>query len=90
MKEHHKKVLNVLVRDYDENDGGSFFCFTALSKRTNLDRRTVRLACRYLKRKGLARFAIGLSNNDGEFYGSGYGATELAVKEHNEIKGGGR
>jgi len=81
MKEHHKKVLNALVEDYDSVDGGAFFCFKVLCKKTGLNRRTVRLACRYLKRKGLARFGTGLCDNDGAFYGSGYSASEEAMSQ---------
>jgi len=81
MKEHHKKVLDVLVEGYDEVDGGAYFCFKAICKKTGLDRRTVRLACRYLKRKGLARFGTGLCDNDGAFYGSGYSASEEAMNQ---------
>lgn len=80
MKSYHKKVLDVLVRDYHECEGGAYFCFRVLQKETGLDRKTVRLACRYLKRKGLARFFAGLSTEDGEFRGSGYSATEEALK----------
>ena len=81
MKEHHKKVLDALIEDYEGVDGGAFFCFKVLCKKTGLDRRTVRLACRYLKRKGLARFGTGLCDNDGAFYGSGYSASEEAMNQ---------
>ena len=80
LKPHHKKVLLALVRGYDEVDGGAFFNFKALCHKTGFDRRTVRLSCRYLKRKGLARFGTGLYDNDGGFYGSGYSATEKGLE----------
>lgn len=84
LKAHHKKVLLALVRGYDEVDGGAYFCFKALCKKTDLDRRTVRLSCRHLKRKGLAMFATGLSDNDGAFYGSGYSATKKGLEQLKE------
>ena len=81
MKENHKKVLDMLVRDFDECEGGAYFCFKTIQNATGLDRRTVRLACRYLKRKGLARFYAGLWDEDGGMRGSGYSATEEAMNQ---------
>ena len=76
MKAHHKKVLDFLEKNLDQGDfdGGCYFPFAPICKATGLDRKTVRLACRYLKRKGLARFYAGLSDLDGGCRGSGYSA----------------
>lgn len=52
---------------------------------THLIRRTIRL----LARKGLAEYASGLANDDGEFKGAGYrltGAGWAIVREYNEWK----
>lgn len=67
-------VLKFLADEYGA-DGG-FHSFAGIGSETSLDRRTVRLACRSLKRKGFARFAIGLWTEDGEMRGAGYAATE--------------
>ena len=76
MNEPQKKVLDFLEKNLeeDEYEGGAYFSFAPICNATGLDRKTVRLACRYLKRKGLARFYAGLWDNDGGFRGSGYSA----------------
>lgn len=73
-----RKVLKVLV-DY----AGDFGCFPfrPLMQRTRLTRAEVRRACRSLKKKGLAEFARGLCNDDGDFVGAGYGATRLGAEQ---------
>lgn len=50
--------------------------FKPIMNRTELDRATVRRACRYLARKGLAEYVRGLWSEDGEMLGAGYGATK--------------
>lgn len=73
-----KSVLTALVEDYDTSgwDETGFWSFDPLAKKTGLERRIVRLACRSLARKGLAKFMRGLVNMDGEMAGAGYGATK--------------
>lgn len=68
-----RKVLTVLVYDLSPHTA---FPFAPIMHRTRLQRRIVRRACRSLTRKGLAYFSNGLSTEDGEMVGSGYGATE--------------
>lgn len=68
------KVLTALSESFSDEDGG-YLCFASICAETGLDRRQVRLACRSLKRKGLAKFAIGLWTEDGEARGAGYSAT---------------
>lgn len=70
-------VLKWLAEGYSEDAG--FYGFATIMSDTGLDRSTVRKACRSLKRKGLAEFAFGLSSCDGDFLGSGYGATHAGI-----------
>ena len=86
LKQHHQKVLGVLIKYFPDFEGGAYLPFKPIMDETGLDRRTVRLACRYLKRKGLARFYAGLCDDGGEFRGSGYSATEeaLGAQSHGE------
>lgn len=75
--ENEMAILKILVEEYDTSDWGEtgYYPFAPLEKKTGLDRRHVRLACRSLKRKGLAQFAKGLMTEDG-MGGAGYGATK--------------
>lgn len=72
-----KKVLTYLAGSYCEDFGYSGF--QGICKRTKLPRNKVRLACRSLKRKGLAAFSSGLWNDDGQPAGSGYSASREGV-----------
>lgn len=65
-----RKVLAVLA------ERRSYWCFEPLMNETGLDRARVRRACRFLARKGFAKFRGGLWSEDGEPYGSGYAATK--------------
>lgn len=78
LTEIEKKVLEVLAEDYDSSgwDETGFWSFDPLEKKTGIERRKVRLACRSLARKGFAKYMRGLVNLDGEMAGAGYGATE--------------
>ena len=76
LNDNEQKVLGALNFSAD----GVCFCgFAWLMDETGLDRKAVRRACRSLRRKGLAQFAIGLWNEDGEPRGSGYAATEVGA-----------
>lgn len=76
MTANDKSVLTALADTYDcEFGDDTFFAFAAIERRTGLSRRDVRLSCRRLTRRGLARFSAGLWNGDGEPRGSGYGIT---------------
>ncbi len=68
------KVLAALASVRSEDFG--FIGFRGIRARVKLPRQAIRLACRSLKRKGLARFSAGLWSEDGEPAGSGYAATE--------------
>lgn len=76
MTENDKAVLRAMADTYDcEWGDDTFFAFAAIERRTGLPRRTVRLSCRRLKRKGLARFSAGLWSDEGPA-GAGYGLTK--------------
>jgi len=80
LNDNERKVLAVLVVCGDDSWGGyCYFNFRALTGPTKLNRREVRLACRSLKRKGLAEFRRGLWSEDGEPAGSGYCASKAGV-----------
>jgi hypothetical protein len=70
------KVLAALVSVASGDVDVGYLSFKAIGRRSMLRRPVVRLACRSLKRKGLAQFAIGLWTEDGEPRGSGYAATK--------------
>ena len=58
-------------------DGDDFYhAFRSLCCETQLDRKTVRRACRSLARKELTKYGKGLWNEDGEPCGSGYALTD--------------
>lgn len=67
------KVLALLA------SGGEDFgvmSFAGIARYVRLARKDIRRACRSLKRKGLAEFYRGCWTEDGEPFGSGYGATK--------------
>lgn len=72
-----KKVLAFLADRRCEDFG--FYSFAPICAETKLERRRVRLACRSLARKGLTKFAFGLTDEDGHPAGSGYSATSEGV-----------
>lgn len=74
---YERKVLRFLAARFSDDMG--FYGFAGITRGTRLNRNTVRLACRSLTRKGLARFARGLCDDDGDFRGSGYAATALGA-----------
>ena len=78
VNENEKAVLSFLVEQNDY-DGFYFFSFSRIMDATGLDRKSVRKACRSLKRKGLAKFGSGLWTEDGEPAGSGYAAARAAI-----------
>jgi len=70
--DNEKKTLTALAMETRE---GGEYCSSfngLLGYADDLDRRQIRLSCRSLKRKGLAEFYRGLTNEDGEVAGSGY------------------
>lgn len=75
MSDNERIVLRTLARALVDDPDHCFLPFATTMKRTGLDRRKVRLACRSLTRKGFAEFCSGLWTDDGEMAGSGYAAT---------------
>lgn len=75
--DNERKVLETLADAYDQSgwDEYGIYTFDPLQRKTGLDRRHVRLACRSLQRKGLAKYVKALWNDDGPA-GAGYGATQ--------------
>jgi DNA-binding IclR family transcriptional regulator len=68
-----RKVLAALL---PADDDFGFLSFRGIARRTRLNRKEIRRACRSLRRKGLATFSSGLWNDDGQVAGSGYAATK--------------
>jgi len=67
------KVLKILVSIMEREDACIMF-FKMIADKTGLEVRLVRLACRALKRKGLAQY-VQAFDYDGMINGSGYMAT---------------
>jgi hypothetical protein len=60
---------------------GTYFHFSAIERATGLTREFVRAACRRATDRGLATYARGLVNDDGECCGgAGYSLTGLGVQ----------
>lgn len=57
----------------DEDFG--YLSFGAVAEKSGVEHHKIRRAVRAIARKGLLQFARGLTNDDGEFYGAGYGLT---------------
>lgn len=72
------KVLRALIGFYDEE--APYVHFAHLTKRTRLNRKAVRRACRSLKRKGLAEYERGLFTADGDPFGAGYAASDAGLE----------
>ena len=79
LNENERKVLRALVRlGWPE---GNYANFRMLTRSTKLRRAEVRLACRSLARKGLAKYGSGLWCEDTDQpAGSGYSATAAGSK----------
>lgn len=68
--------VKVLAALNTGSDDFGFYPFDTVCRYTKLKRNVVRRACRSLKRKGLARYGMGLWTDDGEPAGSGYAITK--------------
>ena len=68
-------VLKCLGKVTCEFFDWTYVPFSYITKRTRQPRKAVRRHCRALKRKGLAQYARGLFNEDGEVCGAGYSIT---------------
>lgn len=65
-------VLGALKDARSDEWGFNYLSFAAIEADTALDRKTVRRACRYLARRGMAEYERGLWTESGEMAGSGY------------------
>ena len=72
-------VLKELTDNYNDDTDFFYLNFNNLMPSLNITRTQAKRACRYLKRKGLAQFRIGLWTDDGEPAGAGYAATPLGA-----------
>lgn len=81
LNDNEKIILKVLADSYDTSgwDETGFYSFNPLVELTGIERRKVRLACRSLKRKGLAKFEKALTDMDGMFAGAGYSGDEMTA-----------
>jgi hypothetical protein len=70
LNENEAKVLEFLVAHWSEEAG--CYPFAPLMRELDMDRPTVRRACRSLARKGSVGFVSGLMSDDGDFMGAGY------------------
>lgn len=75
-----RRVLESLARE----DVGWYCPFGTIEGNLNLDRNTVRKACRDLASMGLAEYKRGLVDEDGRTGGSGYGITHAGLAAINE------
>lgn len=80
LNENESKVLEYLESIGHVFDVPAYTGFAPISRATGIELRKVRLACRSLKRKGLADFATGLVTEDGELAGAGYGITDYGLE----------
>lgn len=80
LSELQRKVLVELVEGYDPHwDEHSVFQFKYLAKEAKITIRQARLACRALKRKGLAEYGHTV-NGDYQVSGSGYWASKAGAE----------
>lgn len=72
-----KVVLKALAEVFSPYEGFTYRGFKSLSERTMIRKARVRVVTRQLARKGLAEYAKGLFNEDGQVAGAGYSVTAL-------------
>ena len=74
----HLLILEALALNASDL-GFRFMSFAGIAELSGVDRIHVRRDVRHLARKGLAKFARGLWNEDGEPRGSGYAITHAGL-----------
>ena len=72
LSDRERQALSAWRNTYTDYD---YLSFNTIAKNSGLDRNVVRRTVRAMARKGVTEFGSGLSNDDGEFAGSGYGLT---------------
>jgi len=70
------KCLYAMMDILSTQEEGYYICFAPVMAQTTMTRREVRRFIRALARKGFAEYGKGLSNEEGEFRGSGYRPTK--------------
>ncbi|MFG1247644.1 hypothetical protein [Xanthobacter flavus] len=70
-------VLEALRAAYDRDPDFCFRNFSGIANESDLPRERAAEATRALRLRGLAKFAKGLCDDMGEFFGSGYAITEV-------------
>jgi RIO-like serine/threonine protein kinase len=89
LTEAQRRERSIIKAMSDTDADYAYLAFDQISRRTGIERRQVRLDVRRMARKGLAVFASGLSNDDGEFRGAGYALTPAGRKALSESRTGG-
>lgn len=76
LSDREAKMLRAIAKEDAGIDGEMAWHFRGLARFSGIELHNVRRTIRALARKGLAEYCRGLSNEDGEFYGSGYALTK--------------
>jgi hypothetical protein len=87
LTESHRKAIIGLALAAPCRDW--FAPFKSIASNGNLAPHLVRRSVRHIARKGLAEYAKGLTNDDGELRGAGYRLTDagwLIANEQQEVK----
>jgi DNA-binding MarR family transcriptional regulator len=70
------KALGALAEAHSDYEDFCFLSFKGIANRSGLEPRLVRRTVRSLARKGFAKYASGLYNDNGEMAGAGYCCTK--------------
>jgi hypothetical protein len=79
MGANERQALKAWVCTYEDFD---YLSFATIAVNSGLERSLVRRTVRSMARKSVTQFCSGLSNDDGEFRGSGYGLTAFGRERH--------
>lgn len=74
LTENERIALKAWIGTYEDFD---YLSFAVIASASGLQRNLVRRTVRSMARKSVTQFCSGLSSDDGEFRGSGYGLTAL-------------
>lgn len=79
VSERESKALAALADQGGEDADFGYLSFKSIAAESGLPLKYVRRTVRALARKGLAKYARGLWDEDGKPWGSGYAATRLGL-----------
>lgn len=79
LRDDHLRVLRSLAQQTTPHGEWCVY-FTHIENDTEMDRKTVRRCCRYLKKRDLAEFHRLFSDDDGMAKGSGYCVTVAGLE----------